>query len=400
MTMKVRALLGLMLGLTTMWLTGCGHYTCGATFGSSSCSTNGGGLSSGNPGSGGMAFAYLLAESHTSAPTMAADELDLSTNTFRDLGTTFVSPTFTATIGAIDGGTVVVNLTSQRYLYVPFDDGTVFGYAIDGTTGALTAVPGIPFSAAGGTSITADPAGRFLFVSDAGGGQITAFTINATNGSLTSAGSVSTGIVFPVQMSTDGKGKFLYAAEGPGGTRVASFSINQSTGALTSLGAPIVFSGGMAQLEGEKSGQFMLGISGADSHIHVLAINATTGAIAEVSGSPFVTIAVPLSIVVHPTGTFVYSVAGAGTAMEGYSINATSGALTAVTGSPFTTVRVDQGQFDQSGDFLFGQAIGNVGADFGPYPTDPTTGLISAPTFPLLGFPGGGFAVSDLNSAP
>src|ERR1700720_2136782 len=37
MTMKVRALLGIAVVLITMSLSGCGHYSCGTTFGNGSC---------------------------------------------------------------------------------------------------------------------------------------------------------------------------------------------------------------------------------------------------------------------------------------------------------------------------------------------------------------------------
>ena len=398
MTIRVRVLVSLVIASAAMVLASCGHYTCGSTFGSSSCSTSGGGINGGGNGSGGMAVAFLLAESNTGAPGMASDELDLSTNTF-DLSTTFKAPPLPTGNGVLDGGTAVVNLTSQKYLYIPFSDNSVFGYAIDGTTGALTEVPGSPFTATAGTpSIAADPAGRFLFVGDAGTGDITAFTINPSNGSLTVvSGSPFASGISTAQMSTDGQGKFLYATDN--GLNVAAFTISQTTGAISPVGSPSPLA--IAQIEGEKTGKFLLGISGTDSKIHVFGINSTSGAIAEVSGSPFPTVSAAVNIVVHPTGSFVYSFHSAGFAVEGYQINSTSGALTAISGSPFSEVMLDFGQFDQSGKFLFGIGVGNTGfATFGPYPADPTTGVLSKTTFQLLGFPGAGFAVSDLNSAP
>jgi 6-phosphogluconolactonase len=403
MTMKVRALVGLMLATVAICLTGCGHYNCGATFGNSSCSTTPGGISQG-PGtnSSGVVMAFLLAEGHSNPPGMAADQLDLSTNTFSILGSaTFPPPPLTLTSGAIDGGTVVVSATKVKYLYIPFSDSTLWGFAIDGATGVLSPVPNSPFVATGGTSIAADPAGRFLFVSDFASGDITAFTINPNDGSLTVVGAATPSGIAAAQMSTDGQGKFLFATEGLGGLHVAAFAINQTTGALSAAGSPVLFSPGMAQVEGEKSGKFLMGISGVDTKIHVFSINATSGALAEVSGSPFTTVTAPGSIVVHPTGSFVYSFTSAADGVEGFQIDPTSGALTAIAGSPFAGAMLGEGQFDQSGKFLFGVGSGAIGAPtFGPYPTDPTTGIISATTFTLEGFPGSGFAVSDLDNAP
>jgi len=311
-----------------------------------------------------------------------------------------VSPLRHFLVPVTDGWTAVVSGTSQKYLYIPFNDSTVWGYAIDGTTGALTPVTGNPASAAGGTSIAADPAGRFLFVGDSATGDITAFTINPADGALTvvPGSPFSTGIL-AAQLATDGQGKFLYATAGS--TQVAAMSITQSTGALAAVtGSPFSLGFPMAQIQGEKSGKFLLGISGSDAHIHVFQIDTNTGGFGEVVGSPFSTVSVPVNLVVYPTGKFVYSLNGAGTPMEAYQIG-TSGNLTAVTGSPFTSVMLDEGQFDQSGLFLFGVGAGHLGAPtFAPYPTNTSSGAVSVSQFSYLGFPGAGFAVSDLTNAP
>jgi 6-phosphogluconolactonase (cycloisomerase 2 family) len=297
-----------------------------------------------------------------------------------------------------DGGTVVVSLTSQKYLYIPFHNGSVYGYAIDGTTGALTSVPRSPYAVVGGTSITANPAGTFLFVSDAASGDISVFSISATNGSLTAVGSPFASGIAAAQLTTDGLGKYLYATAGTGGAQVAAMSIG-STGALTLVpGSPFSFP--MSKVLGENSGNFLLGITGFSNDIHVFSIDST-GAIAEAStaGSPFATAALPLNLVVHPSGTYVYALDGFSTGMEGYEIQA-SGALKGITGSPFTAVDLDAGEFDQSGKYLFGVGEGSVTASFGPYGVDTSSGAISTLTLGTLGFPGGGIAVSDLNDAP
>jgi DNA-binding beta-propeller fold protein YncE len=397
MTMRVRGFLMLVAGLAVMGLASCGHYTCGAGFGSSTCTSSGPPSLGGGGGNGasGTVFAYLLAEVGAS-DGMAADTLSLSANTFAE-ASGFVAPPLPLGL-PLDGGTVVVNLTSQKYLYIPFDDGTVFGYAIDGTTGALTSVPFSPVTASGGNSIAANPAGTLLFVSDFATGNISVFNISQTDGSLTAvSGSPFPSGISAAQIATDGLGKFLYVTSGLGGTQVAALAINQSTGALSKvIGSPFTFS--MSKVLGENSGKYLLGISGVDSHLYVFGINSQTGAIAEI-GSPTLTLSIPVDLAVSPNGTFVYTFDGLSLPMEGYEIQS-SGTLMAVSGSPFTGVNLDQGKFDQSGLYLFGVAQGQVAIDFGPYGADPSTGVISPPKFGTLGFPGGGFAVSDLNDAP
>jgi 6-phosphogluconolactonase (cycloisomerase 2 family) len=396
MTNRVRAGLILTVALAMTGLAGCGHYICseGATFGSSSCTSSGSGGGGGLNGTG-TVYAYLLSEVGAS-DGMAADTLDLSANTFQE-ASSFVAPPLPSTLAA-DGGTVVVNLTSQKYLYIPFNNGTVYGYAIDGTSGALTSVTGSPYTVLGGTSITATPAGTFLFVGDSASGDISVFSISATNGSLTAVGSPFASGIAAAQITTDGLGKYLYATSGTGGAQVAALAIG-STGALSLVtGSPFSFP--MSKVLGENSGKYLLGITGFDDHIHVFGINSLTGVIGEVTGSPFATTSLPTNLVVHPSGSFVYGLDGLSTAMEGYRIDASTGALTGITGSPFTGVNLNAGEFDQSGKYLFGVAQGPVAIDFGPYGVDTSTGAISLLTYTLGGFPGGGFAVSDLNDAP
>jgi 6-phosphogluconolactonase len=294
----------------------------------------------------------------------------------------------------------VVSLASQKYLYIPFNDGTVFGYAIDGKTGALTTVAN-GVAAPGGNSIAANPAGTLLFVSDFGTGNISVFNISQTDGSLSAvSGSPFPSGILAAQIATDGLGKYLYVTSGLGGTQVAALAINQSTGALsTVIGSPFTFS--MSKVLGENSGKYLVGITGVDSHLYVFGIDQT-GALSEIGLPLTQSIPVDLAVspVASPNGSFVYTFDGLSLPMEGYELNASTGALTAVPNSPFTGVNLNAGQFDQSGLFLFGVAEGQVAIDFGPYGADTSTGIISTPKFGTLGFPGGGFAVSDLNDAP
>jgi DNA-binding beta-propeller fold protein YncE len=278
MTMRVRGVLMLVAGLAVMGLASCGHYTCGAGFGSSTCTSNGPpSLGGGGNGASGTVFAYLLSEVGAS-DGMAADTLSLSANTW------VVSPSFNAPplpLGLpLDGGTVVVNLANQKYLYIPFNDGIVFGYAIDGTTGALTSVPFSPVNVLGGTSIASNPAGTLLFVTDFGTGDISVFNISQTDGSLSAVnGSPFPSGILAAQIATDGLGKYLYVTSGLGGTQVAALAI--ANGVLSIVpGSPFSFP--MSKVLGESSGKYLVGITGVDSHLYVFGITAQTGAISEI----------------------------------------------------------------------------------------------------------------------
>ena len=397
MKMQIRAGLTVAALTLVMGLAGCGHYTCtgGANFGSSTCdsSTGGGG---GGLNSTGTVYTYLLFDVDP-ADGMAADSLSLSTNSWQEQES-WLPPALPST-PALDGGTVMVNLSGQKYFYVAFHNGTVYGYSIDGANGALTTVAN-GVAVLGGTSITANPAGTFLFVSDANSGDISVFSISPTTGALTAVGSPFFSGIAAAQLATDGSGNYLYATAGLGGAQVAAMSIG-ATGTLTLVpGSPFSFT--MAKVLGENTGKYLLGISGFDSHIHVFDIGSQ-GVITEAANSPFATASLPENMVVSPNGNFVYAFDGEETPMEGYSLeNLSTGALTAVAGSPFTGLNLQVGQFDQSGLYLFGISEGSSSAEFLPYAADPSTGIIAVTTtsYEPLGIQEGSFAVSDLTDAP
>jgi 6-phosphogluconolactonase (cycloisomerase 2 family) len=271
-----------------------------------------------------------------------------------------------------------VLLVTKKYVYVPMGNSNVEGFSIDRKSGALTAIPGSPFTATGSLGTTdgawADPLGRFLFVGSEGSGEIWVFQINATTGALTeTAGSPFTAGVFAADiMTVDASGKFLYVGQLSPSSGVAAFSINQTTGALTPiLGSP--FNLGIAQVRASLTGEFLLGVaaiqdagSATDAHIHVLSINPTTGVPTEVNGSPFVTGSAPFDLAISPNGKFVYTVgtpSGTSTAgpIEGFQMDLTSGALTKLSGSPFTALpTASQCFFDQSGANLVCDSSGKL----------------------------------------
>ena len=123
-----------------------------------------------------------------------------------------------------------------KFAYVVnYEGGNVSAYTINATSGALTPVTGSPFGA--GTNpdgVTVDPKGKFAYVSNGGSnsqGNVSAYTINATTGALTpvagspfGAGSYSNGV------AVDPKGKFAYVAN-LGSGNVSAYTINATSGA-------------------------------------------------------------------------------------------------------------------------------------------------------------------------
>jgi len=393
MTVKVRALGVVALLGATMWLAGCGHYVCGAGFGDTTCASN---SSSQNGSSSQRAFVYFM-DDH--AGQMAAVALDLNNSgTFAPIPHWVAPPTLV--LKGYDGGMVIVN---KKYLYMPYSDGSLHGYTIDATTGALSvsSTTSLNLPSLVSSPIAADPSGKFLFVGTASG--VYALTVNSTSGAVTvvNGSPFPSGIGQPVQMSTDGAGKYLYAMDG---TNISEYSYDSTSGVLTSVGA---VSSPMMMLASEPTGKYMLGITesnGAqsatlDNNVYVFTIG-TSGAL---SAQPTVvnTPETPSYIVVSPTGTLVFTfnlddLSTSATQAEpivSFSFNASTGALTSP--MPSTTFLSGLGKFDQTGQYIFaeGSETNQPAAGLLAISVSSTGGLSSG--LPPTGSAGVTFAVTD-----
>src|SRR5438105_310329 len=70
------------------------------------------------------------------------------------------------------------NCAFSQFVYVIDGSNNVSVSAVDAKTGALTAVPGSPFSAGLRPSgLASDPTSRFLFVANAGSNDVSAYAI-------------------------------------------------------------------------------------------------------------------------------------------------------------------------------------------------------------------------------
>jgi 6-phosphogluconolactonase (cycloisomerase 2 family) len=220
-------------------------------------------------------------------------------------------------------------------------------FSISSATGALTAIPGSPFPGAGpGNGVTVDPTGHFLYVASTG---INAYSINQASGALTAiSGSPYTTPAAANGVTLDPTGRFLYASIFGNLTTVQTapdvitYAINTSTGALTQIGTE-----GVDGNQGESlvistgpkpvtyTPKFAYATNQGSQNISEYTINGTTGALTAVSGSPLPDANGPQLIVATPSGGFVYT-GNANNTISEYKVSATTGALTLVSGSPIT----------------------------------------------------------------
>lgn len=389
---------------------GCSSATPGATGGSSGGSSGGASPPSGGcslAGTGGStnntqtAFVYFMDDS---AGQIAAEGLNVnSAGSFAPIAN-FVPPQMPSQV--ISGGIVTV---SQKYLYVPLNTGKVYGYSIDGTTGSLSPLNNSPYAVSGlqGTLspffITADPAGKFVFVGDDAG--VTALAVSSNDGSLTLVNTtpVATGIGGPIQMATDGLGKYLYLLDG---TSIAQFSFD-STGKLTALGTITSSVSDLAMIAGDPSGKWMLGVraqvgqqgNATDMNVYAFAVSSS-GAL--VGPTPTATPFPPTFLAISPNDAAVYTFNEDDTniqnptflqPMVAFNFDSTTGALTNAT--PFPDVLSKIGHIDQSGALIFAVGQSSAATAAGTIPISILQdGTLSAST-QHAGAPSLSFTVTD-----
>jgi probable HAF family extracellular repeat protein len=225
---------------------------------------------------------------------------------------------------------------------------TISGFAINESTGALTAVPGSPFDNVDAPiSVAVDPTGSFVYATQ--GAAISAYKIKAETGALTPVRRSPFSSPDPRGIVVDPTGRFVYVANFASGN-VTAYRINTDTGHLTDLpGSPFAADSGSYSVAVDPTGRFLYASNVVAGDITEYAIDATTGALTPIGGSPVTTGQNGFSLTVEPLGRFLYETNQNGTVL-GYQIDPTTGALTpglsfAAGIGPFSVAADPTGQF-------------------------------------------------------
>ena len=220
-----------------------------------------------------------------------------------------------------------------------------------------------------------DPTGSFLYQADWSG--LTAFTIDRQTGNVTEMpDSPYENTQKFVGVAVDQLGKFVYAYAG---TQVFAFSIQAGTGQLSPIaGSPFTAadSGQQFAVSSER-----MAVSQDDKFLYVgtatgilaYSIDASTGALTMVQGSPFAGNAGQAFAIAAPSTGYLYEVLGdRASPIHGYKIDSNTGTLTEISGSPFgsncSTTRDLTSH--ASGKFLFA-------ANCGMYSIDASSGALT-----------------------
>lgn len=263
---------------------------------------------------------------------------------------------------------------SGKFLYAGGGGSAIYGFSIDPVTGALTPLAGSPFGTKSGSSpLGIDPLGKFLYSGNAGsgGGLIYAFTINSTTGALTPvAGSpFSAGTVPPAEIEFHSSGKFVYSMQSYGAA-IYAYSIDPVSGALTAIqGSPFPAAGGLSESHEalDPSGKFLYTGFQQPAVISTYSVDPGTGILTlletrQNTGGGVYNGPVIFSgaAPVTYTPTFAYIANSGDNSISGYAIDPANGALTAVPGSPFAAgTTPDSVTTDPAGRFLFAANSGS-----------------------------------------
>ncbi|MBS1826459.1 MAG: beta-propeller fold lactonase family protein [Acidobacteria bacterium] len=261
----------------------------------------------------------------------------------------------------------------------PSNTPNLASYSIDPATAALTLASRSPLVPGSGPSaVTIDPSGNFAFVAHGavnnGSSTFASFTIDATTGALTpvpgspfsAPASLSSTLAHP-------NGKFVYAAAATAG-QIAAYSIGAG-GALTAIeGSPFPARANVAWMAMDSAGKFLFAAVRQESGILAYSVNATTGALTPVAGSPFLFPNSALNnLVVDSTGNLLYATDGFGT-IQTFAIS-TTGVLTRRINLP-APLGVNSAILDPAGKFFF--ATSNQSSLLATWSIAPTSGALTS----------------------
>ena len=178
--------------------------------------------------------------------------------------------------------------------------------------------------------------------------------------------------------------KFAYVV-GRGGS-VSSFTINATTGGLSTVaGSPFASGQSPYYAASDPAGKFLYVSDPSTPGIFAFSINQTTGALTAIAGSPFQTesgeLITALVPVVDPSGQFLYVTDfdscddGCRGAISAFKI-AADGSLTVVQGSPYPTDYRTVGiAIHPSGQFVY--AVNSGTGDISAFQVNPTSGALT-----------------------
>jgi 6-phosphogluconolactonase (cycloisomerase 2 family) len=264
-----------------------------------------------------------------------------------------------------------------QFVYSTTNSGEILSFPVStsGVLGTPTSVSG-PANSKGIIAVSPGALQLYVYVSDPGNSAIRSYTVSASDGNLSPAPFGPYAV-----SSTPGElaafGTTLYAASSAGS--IFAFTVN-SDGSLTAVsGSPFSAGSGLSHLavvpsQAVTNTTFLYASNSADPNGSISAFTiSSSGALAQVTGSPFPTGANAGPEGFYDGGNILYVALKNANAVAALTINA-DGSLTPIAQSPFPA---GQGTSSLSGadGFLF--ATNNLDGTISSYSMDPVSGILT-----------------------
>ncbi len=224
---------------------------------------------------------------------------------------------------------------SNSFVYVSTLTGGIYAYSV-GSGGALTVANGgsAVVSGISPVSLRVDATGNWLIAVDPTPAAYV-FAINS-DGTVTAKGSVPLPAGSPYKLVITPNNTLAYVSLGTGGVAILTF--NATTGVLTNTNQILKPKQALAADQGmavSPTSTYLYVAETGVNGVRVLSI-ATSGALTEITGSPYSTGTGPSAVFIDSTGSYLYVTNRAANSVSAF-LSSSSGALTAISGSPFAT---------------------------------------------------------------
>jgi 6-phosphogluconolactonase len=254
--------------------------------------------------------------------------------------------------------------TSSRFLYAALPTANqIVAYREDPNSGVLTLLSISPITAGPAVeSLAIHPSKKFMYAANSFESDISLYTL-ASSGALTEVTPRTPTGTTPTLLVMDTTGSFLYVANS-GSANISVFSIDAGSGALTAVtGSPFPVGPSPLSMRLTPSGNFLyVSSSGAPGNVEVWSSNAGVLSIAGVAqvGTN------PNGMVIDSSGAHLYVAnSNPDNSISEFSINSTTGLLTLLStiSGPALSSPVDL-LIDKSGKYLYAanEASSNLAA--------------------------------------
>ncbi len=275
----------------------------------------------------------------------------------------------TATNGSFSAAADFTVVAMPRFLYVPTDAGhLVSRTTVDASTGQLRMAGYMPTSARNNEAApcpTTDPSGQFLYVGSflnivSPTGEIQVYGIDQVTGSLATVTGSPFAVADPIAcIQFEPTGKFGYATSViDGTTHLVTFSRDANSGMLTQTNSISLNSTALA-VAIDPIGKYLFAATivfanptSTAAQAYGYTINASTGALTPIAGTPFQLPNVTGTFSWHPSGNFLFMANSNGQSIDSYSVDRTTGKLS-FGSSTATCINPTNVRFSPNGKFAY-----------------------------------------------